>query len=183
MNTDLSVFDNGWYKPGRSRLVQLLWYYVNAWVFASYWFPFSGLKAGLLRLFGAKVGRGLVLKPRVSIKYPWRLVLGQHVWIGEGVWIDNLAEVRIDDHCCVSQGALLLCGNHDYGSVAFDLVLGPIHLQQGVWIGAKAIVGPGVVAQQHAVLALGSVASKGLDAYGVYRGNPAVKVKERKIEK
>lgn len=147
------------------------------------WFPFSGFKRFLLRLFGAKIGTGVVIKPCVNIKYPWKLQVGNHVWIGENVWIDNLGQVTIGDNSCLSQGAFLLCGNHDYKSSNFDLMVSPIILENGAWIGAKAIVSGGVTVGTHAVLTLGSVATKNLEPYGIYTGNPAVKVKERIIEK
>lgn len=143
---------------------------------------FNGLKCFWLRVFGAQLGRGLVIKPSVRIKYPWKLKVGEHCWIGEEVWIDNLDLVTLGDHVCLSQGALLLCGNHNYKSPDFDLIVAPIVLEHGSWIGAKAIVGPGVTVCSHAVLSMGSVAASSLEAYGIYRGNPAIKVKERIIK-
>jgi putative colanic acid biosynthesis acetyltransferase WcaF len=135
----------------------------------------------LLRLFGAKIGKGVIIKPNVNIKYPWMLTIEDHCWIGEAVWIDNLDQVTIESHVCVSQGALLLCGNHNYKSPSFDLIVKPIVLKQGAWVGAKSIVGPGVTMFEHAILALGSTATQNLDANSIYRGNPAVKVKHRDI--
>lgn len=180
LKTDLSSFNNNWYKPG-GALKRLLWYFVNVAFFRSA-FPFIGFKKILLRSFGAEIGNGVVIKPHVNIKYPWKLRIGNHVWIGEEVWIDNLAEVIIGDHCCISQGALLLCGNHDYSKSSFDLIVGSIHLEDGVWIGAKCVVCPGVTCHSHAVLAVNSVATKNLDSYSVYQGNPAIKVRERNLK-
>src|SRR5687767_13826142 len=105
--TDLSKFNNDWYRPGANIVMRVAWYVTNAFFFASC-LPFGRLKVALLRLFGARVGQGVVIKPRVNIKYPWLLEIGSHVWIGEGVWIDNLATVTIGDHVCISQGAMLL---------------------------------------------------------------------------
>lgn len=139
-------------------------------------------KRFLLRCFGAQVGTGVVLKPRITIKYPWRLQLGDHVWIGEGVWIDNLVRVSIDSHCCVSQGAMLLCGNHDYNSPTFDLMQGEIHLEPGVWIGARAIIGPQTKCEHHSVVTVGSVARGTLEAWTIYRGNPAVPIRRRNLQ-
>lgn len=141
----------------------------------------NGLKVWMLRQFGAKIGRGVLIKPSVHIKFPWKLTIGDHVWIGEKVWIDNLAPVQIGSHTCLSQGAMLLCGNHNYKNLAFDLITGPITLEEGVWIGAKAIVCPGVTAHSHAVLTVGSVAADDLAPYQIYQGNPAIKKKERII--
>jgi putative colanic acid biosynthesis acetyltransferase WcaF len=180
MHTDLSRFDNSWYKPGAGPLKRTLWYYINAWIFNSYWLPVSNFKCRLLRLFGAKVGKGVNIKPKVNIKYPWKLTIGDNAWIGEEVWIDNLDEVTVGNNCCISQGALLLCGNHNYKVETFDLVTGKITLEAGVWIGAKSVVCPGVTCKSHSVLAVGSVATSNLEPYSIYQGNPAVRKKERK---
>ena len=178
--TDLAGYNNGWYRPG-SRVKRLLWYFFNMFFLKSSWFPFLGFKVFLLRLFGAKIGKGVIIKPNVNIKYPWFLEIGDHVWIGEKAWIDNLGKVNIGDNTCISQGALLLCGNHDYTTVHFDLMVRSIVLEEGVWIGAKAIVAGGAVCRSHAVLTAGSVCSGELEAYGIYAGNPAQKIKERII--
>lgn len=180
--TNLSSFRNEWYHPGASFLKRGLWYAFNSAFFQSR-FPFSGFKVFLLRLFGARVGKGVVIKPSVNIKSPWRLEVGDYAWIGERVWIDNLVTVKIGANCCLSQGAMLLTGNHNYSKSGFDLITGEITLEEGVWIGAKATVCPGVICRSHAVLNVGSVASSELEAYGIYRGNPAVKVKQRQITK
>ncbi len=140
-----------------------------------------GLKVFLLRAFGAKVGVGLVLKIRVRIKYPWRLRIGDHCWIGESVWIDNLEDVVIGNHVCLSQGALLLTGNHDYTVSSFPYRLGRIVIEDGVWIGARAVVCPGVVCGSHAILTVNSVAARSLEGWKVYVGNPARDTRERVI--
>ena len=178
--TDLSRYTNTWYKPG-PRWKVLLWHFTNAWLFNSYAPLPSGLKVRLLRLFGATVGVGVMIKPAVNIKYPWLLSIGNHVWIGEGVWIDNLTQVSLGNHVCLSQGAMLLTGNHDYRSATFDLKVAPISLEDGAWIGAKATVCPGIRVGSHAILSVGSVATRAMDAYTVYQGNPAVAVRKRDI--
>jgi putative colanic acid biosynthesis acetyltransferase WcaF len=178
--TDLSNFNNDWYDPGRNILVRSVWYIVNLVFFRSF-FPFYGLKRWLLRLFGAKVGKGLIIKPHVSVKYPWQLEVGNHVWIGEDVWIDNLAKVTLKDHSCISQGALLLCGNHNYRKTTFDLLVAEITLEEGAWAGAKTVVCPGVRMGAHSLLTVGSIATGSLDAGWIYQGNPAQKIKQREF--
>ena len=178
MQTDLSKFDNAHYRPG-SLPKRLVWYLVNVLFFKNPVSVGSSFKAVILRLFGAKIGRGLVIKPSVNIKYPWFLDIGDHCWIGEEVWIDNLAQVSIGNHVCISQGALLLTGNHDYRIPTFDLITQPILLEDGCWIGAKSVVCPGVTCHSHAVLSVGSVATHDLEAYTIYQGNPAQAVRKR----
>jgi putative colanic acid biosynthesis acetyltransferase WcaF len=170
------------YKPGRNKIIQVLWYFTNVLFFMNPLNPVSSIKVALLRLFGAKVGKGAIIKPSVNIKYPWRLKIGNHVWIGEGVWIDNLDDVEIGDNCCISQGALLLTGNHNYKKSMFDLVTGKIILEDGVWIGAKSVVAPGTNCQSHSVLSAASLLSSDMQAYCIYAGNPAKFIRNRNME-
>jgi putative colanic acid biosynthesis acetyltransferase WcaF len=180
LKTDLSKFNNSWYNPG-GALRRLLWYITNL-LFLRSGMPFNGLKVFLLRLFGARLGNGVVIKPHVNIKYPWKLAIADNCWLGENVWIDNLGDVAIGKNVCLSQGAMLLCGNHDFSKVSFDLVVKNITLEDGVWIGAQSVVCPGVVCRTHSVLAVGSVATKDMEAYSIYQGNPAIKIKERMLQ-
>lgn len=179
--TDLSSYDNSWYNPGASFVKRTLWHFVHHLVFTHGFLPISSLKIVLLRVFGAKVGKGVNIKPSVNIKYPWLLEIGNYVWIGEKVWIDNLAKVTIGNDVCLSQGAMLLTGNHNYKIPTFDLIAGEILLEEGVWVGARSIVCPGVSCFSHSILSVNSVATKDLETYGIYQGNPAVKVKSREI--
>lgn len=173
VHVDLSSYRQGDYQPGRNAVVRALWYFTSLFWFESGWFPFRGVKAFLLRLFGARVGSGVVIKPHVRIKFPWRLTVGDHVWIGQGVWIDNLADVTIGNHCCVSQEAYLCTGSHDHRRPTFDLMTAPIVLEEGSWIGARAMVLPGRTIGPHAVVAAGSVVTKDVPAEAIVGGNPA----------
>lgn len=179
-NTNLSKYNNNNYKPGNIFL-RFFWYFINVIFFKSSFFPFNFLKIFLLQLFGCSIGKGVVIKPNVNIKYPWKLSLGNYVWIGERVWIDNLDNVMIGNHVCISQGAMLICGSHNYKQKSFDLLTKEITINDGVWIGAKSIILPGVVAESHAILSAGSVISKNLESFTVYKGNPAEKVGSRTI--
>ena len=177
----LGTFDNAWFVPGNPWL-RLIWYVVQVLTIQTS-LPLGSVGIFILRSFGAKIGAGVVLKPRVRIKYPWNLSVGNDVWIGEDVWIDNLASVSIGSDVCISQGAYLFCGNHDYSSSSFDLIVGTIVLEDGAWVGAKGVVCPGVTCGTHSVLAAGSVATKNLDAYSIYQGNPATRIRVRNITK
>ena len=123
---NFSNFNNSWFYPGKNILIRTLWYYTNAIFFKSYIFPFSNLKVILLKLFGAKVGANCLIKPNVNIKYPWNLIIGNYVWIGENAWIDNLTLVQIGNNVCLSQSAYLFTGNHNYKMVNFDLIINKI---------------------------------------------------------
>jgi putative colanic acid biosynthesis acetyltransferase WcaF len=172
---DLSSFNNSWYKPG-SFLKRFSWFLFSR-VFINTYLPWPMIvKILILKGFGCNIGSNFVIKPRVNIKYPWFLELGDNVWVGEKVWIDNFVKVKISSNCCVSQEALLLTGNHNFKKSTFDLIPGEIILEEGSWIGARSIVCPGVKIGSHAVLGVGSVGNKNLDDYGIYRGNPALKI-------
>ncbi|MEO5684474.1 MAG: WcaF family extracellular polysaccharide biosynthesis acetyltransferase [Chitinophagaceae bacterium] len=166
---------------GASKPKQLLWYLVNIIFFKNSFNIFSGSKVFLLKSFGANIGEGVLIKPGVNIKFPWKLSIGNHSWIGENVWIDNLSEVSIGANVTISQGALLLTGSHDHTKERFDFISLPVVLEEGVWIGAKGIVFGGVTAHSHSILGMNSVAEKNLAPYIIYKGNPAVPVIERII--
>jgi putative colanic acid biosynthesis acetyltransferase WcaF len=178
--TDLSTFNNQWYKPG-SLLRRILWFVVGR-MFVHTYLPYPvAIKVAILRLFGAKIGKGVMIKPKVNIKFPWFLEIEDYAWIGENVWIDNFDTVKIGSNACVSQGAMLLTGNHNYKKSSFDLMIGKIILEEGVWIGAQCLVGPGVTCHSHGILSAGSVLTSDLPAYQVWRGNPAFFVRNREI--
>jgi putative colanic acid biosynthesis acetyltransferase WcaF len=180
--TDLLLYNNHPYHPGGSFLKRILWYYINIFFFKSHLFPFYGFKVSLLRLFGARVGKQVEIKPGVNIKSPWHLNIGDEVWIGENVWIDNLVLITIGSNVCISQGAMIITGSHNYKKTTFDLITGPVTLEDGVWIGAGAIVNKGITAASHCMLTSGSVATKNMEAYTIYQGNPAIKIRLRTIE-
>lgn len=178
-SVDLSKYENQWYDIGAGKLKATIWFFVNALLINTKWNPSSAFRVCLLRLFGARIGKGVVIKPSVNIKYPWNLSVGDYSWIGENVWIDNLAQVTVGANVCISQGAMLLCGNHNYKKRSFDLIVRPIVIEDGAWVGAQCTVCPGVTMHAESVLTVGSVASKDLLPNSINRGNPAVKVAER----
>lgn len=175
------AFDTKDFNHGAPMIKVLLWYFTDTLIFRSGIIPFSVILVAILKLFGAKIGKDVRVKPFIHIKYPWRLTLGDHSWLAE-CYIENLAPVIIGKNVCVSQEAMLLTGNHNFKKSTFDLIVDGITLEDGVWIGARATVCPGVVCKSHSVLAVGSVATKDLEEYSVYQGNPAVKVRDRIIE-
>jgi putative colanic acid biosynthesis acetyltransferase WcaF len=177
----LRDYNNSWYQAGRSGAWQMAWFLIGLPLLRCSLIPFSGLRVRLLKLFGAEIGERVVVKPGVRVKYPWHLRIGQDCWIGEDCWIDNLTTVRIGNDVCLSQGAYLCTGNHNWADPAFGLVIEPILIQNGAWVGAKAFLGPGVVLGHGAIAAAGSVVSKNIPDFKIYAGNPAVFVRNRLI--
>jgi putative colanic acid biosynthesis acetyltransferase WcaF len=168
------------FQRGRPAWVEALWLVAQSVLVASA-LPGSRWRTLVLRCFGARIGRGVVLRPRLRVKFPWRLEIGNGSWIGEGVWIDNLAPVRIAGQCCISQGVYFCTGNHDWSSTGFDLVTSGIEVQDQAWLAARSTVGPGVRVGQGAVLGLGSTATRDLAAWQIHSGCPALPVKTRRL--
>jgi putative colanic acid biosynthesis acetyltransferase WcaF len=178
---DLSRFDNAGYDPGRPLPIRIAWVAVNR-VFFQTAFPWpSSVKASLLRTFGAKVGAGVVIKPRVNVKYPWHIAIGQYSWIGEGVWLDSLGRIDIGANACLSQGVMIETGNHDWSKITFDLIVRGVAVEDGAWAAVRSLLLPGSRLAAHAVLCAGAVLSGDTEAYGIYAGNPAAKLKQREV--
>jgi len=178
----LNNYSTGNYDTGASFLKQVFWFYLGSSLVQTRLIPIAKFKILILRLFGAKIGKHVNIKPGVKIKYPWHLNIGDYSWIGEDVWIDNLVLVVIGAHCCISQGAYFCTGNHSWSKVSFDLITGEIHIEESSWIGAKAVIGPGVKVQKGAILCMGGVATKTLETMQIYAGNPCRIIKSRVVE-
>jgi putative colanic acid biosynthesis acetyltransferase WcaF len=182
MGVRLDRFDNSWYRPGRSRLVCALWFFCGLPLLRCPLLPSSAVRRWLLRRFGASIGRGVVIKPGVRIKFPWRLKIADHAWVGEDAWIDNLADVHIGANACVSQGAYLCTGNHDWSDPFFALRVQPIMIGDGAWVGARAVVCPGVTLAECSIVTAGSVATKSVPPFEIYGGNPAAFLRKRAVD-
>ncbi|MER8798847.1 WcaF family extracellular polysaccharide biosynthesis acetyltransferase [Mesorhizobium sp. M0984] len=176
----LSSFQNSGFSRGRSAVVETIWLIVSAALVSSF-VPGSTHRRIILRWFGGSIGTGVVIKPGVKIKFPWKLIIGQDCWLGEGVWIDNVEPVVIGSNTCISQGAYVCTGNHDWSALDFSLVAREVTIGSSVWIGAKAIVGPGSHIEDGVVLGMGSVATGHFTSWNVFSGNPAAFKTTRKI--
>ena len=178
---NLLLTSNRRYRPGRPFLYRTLWLVVEAATLLNPVFVPYDLKARILRGFGATIGQNVVIKPGLHVKYPWHLTVGDNVWLGERAWIDNFVAVTIGDNACVSQGAYLCTGNHDWADPGMGLVVKPVTVEAGAWVGAFARIGPGVTVGEEAIVTLGSVLLRDAEPRGVYRGNPAERIRERNI--
>lgn len=179
---DLSRYNNSDFSRGAPAWKEALWLLVRG-VFFQTWMPWpSALRVPLLRLFGAQIGRGVVVRAGVSVSFPWRLSVGDFVWLGEDVGVLSLAEVCIESNVCISQRAYLCTGSHDYRREDFKLVTRPITVRAGSWVAAAAFVAPGVEIGVGAVVAAGSVVTRDVPPNTLVRGNPAEVVRELRRE-
>jgi putative colanic acid biosynthesis acetyltransferase WcaF len=179
MNVDLSQFSSARFERGAGTFKEACWLAVSLLLFRLCPFSLSPLKRTVLRAFGARIGKGVVIKPQVKITFPWKLTVGDFVWLGEECWLLNLERIELANNVCVSQRAFLCTGSHNFKRPTFDLITRPILVEAGAWLGAGCWVGPGVTVGTHAVLTAGAIASKDLKAWGVYQGNPAMWVRQR----
>jgi putative colanic acid biosynthesis acetyltransferase WcaF len=154
---------------GASKWKEMCWYIFKIIFFISAVpYPMK-LKVYLLKLFGAKIGNGVVIKPRVNIHFPWKLEIGHDVWIGEEVFILNFEKVIIESDVCISQRTFLCGGNHNYKDPSMPYRNGPITLRAGSWIGANCFVGPNVTVGVDTVITVGSVVTANVDSNLVCR--------------
>lgn len=173
---DLSRYDNRAFDRGASCWKEALWRLCQGLFFQPLWHVPSGIRVGLMRLFGAKIGRRVVVRAGVNVHFPWRLETGDDVWLGEDALILSLGRVKIGSHVCISQRAMICTGSHDYRGECFDLVVEPVEIGDRCWVGAMAFVGPGVKLPPGTVVAAGAVLVKSPEAPGLYAGNPARRV-------
>ncbi len=139
-----------------SIIKSIVWYLINNMVINSL-IPGSAFRVFILKFFGAKIGENVVIKPYVKIKFPWNLQIGNNSWIGEKVWIDNLAKVTIGSNSCISQGVYLCTGNHNFKIETFDLSTKEIIIGDNCWIAAKSVIKPGTIIENKTFIKIGSI--------------------------
>ena len=174
----LKGYTVGDFDRGAPRWKEALWVFAKCAFFLNP-IPWpSALRVALLRIFGAKIGGGVVIRANVNVSYPWRLTLGDDVWLGEETVILSLAPVVIESSVCISQRAFLCTGSHDFRSEKFSLVTKPITVRSGSWIAAQAFISPGVEIGTGSMVCAGSVVTEDVPPRTIVRGNPAQTVKQ-----
>ena len=170
---NLRRFSNRGFDRGVSKVCEGCWIFVRAAVFMhSIPLP-SRWKAWILRAFGAKIGTRVVIRSRVNITMPWRLELGDDVWIGDDVMIQSLDRVTIASNCCVSQRSFLCTGSHDFSSEMFSLITKPIVVEERCWVGAQSFIGPGVTMKMGSRTLAGAVVIRNVEQGTAVAGVPA----------
>jgi putative colanic acid biosynthesis acetyltransferase WcaF len=170
----LSNYNNKEFDRGRPSSIEILWL-MSSVLLVSGGIPGSFWRRIILKIFGAKIGQRVVLRPGLKVKFPWYLEIGDDSWIGEGVWIDNLAKVRIGSNVCISQGAYLCTGSHDASSPSFNLITKEIQIEDCCWICARANLAPGTYMECGSVLSMGTTGYGRLKAWMIYTsGKPEI---------
>jgi putative colanic acid biosynthesis acetyltransferase WcaF len=159
---------------GRPFWFESLWYLCKCFLFLTPLPVPNGIKRAVLRWFGARVGKGVIIKPRVNIHFPWKLSIGDHTWIGEEVFLLNFEPITIGAQCCISQRAFFCTGNHNYREPSMPYRNEPITVEDGAWIGAQTFISPGVTVGAEAVISAGSIVTEDQAPGMVCSGNPCV---------
>ncbi|HIK08362.1 MAG TPA: colanic acid biosynthesis acetyltransferase WcaF [Trichormus sp. M33_DOE_039] len=149
---DLRKYDQSWFDRGRPGWYILLWWLVQAIAFPLTLHSFNGLRCWLLRLFGARVGQGVIIRPTARFTYPWKVAIGDYTWIGDDVVVYSLDEIHIGQHCVISQKSYLCTGSHDIQDPTFGLKIASIIIGNGVWVATDCFVAPGVEIGANAVI-------------------------------
>jgi len=180
MYQDLSRFQMPDNFRGKSGLYVQLWWVVQALLFHPSPQIFYGWRRFLLKCFGAKIGKGVIIRPTAQITYPWKLTIGDYAWIGDDVVLYTLGEIHIGAHAVVSQRSYICTGSHDYKKDTFDIFSKPIVIEQECWLATDVFIGPGVTIGKGMVIAARSSVYKDIIAIpGIYKGNPVQRVGDR----
>jgi putative colanic acid biosynthesis acetyltransferase WcaF len=176
---DLSRFKLPENFRGRSGLTVQLWWLVDSLLFRTSPQIFYGWRNMLLRLFGAKIGKCVIIRPSARITYPWKLEIGEYSWIGDDVVLYSLGKITVGKNSVISQKSYLASASHDYTSESFDIFSKPIIIEDEVWIATDVFIAPGVTIGKGAVIGARSSVFKSVEGGYVYAGNPLKKLRKR----
>ncbi|MED0935340.1 WcaF family extracellular polysaccharide biosynthesis acetyltransferase [Bacillus mobilis] len=179
MRVDLSKYNQSWYSRGKSGVIVLLWWFIQGTVFKFSLHNMYGWRSFLLRLFGAKLGKGVKVRSSAKFTYPWKISIGDHSWIGDNVQFYSLEEIYIGANCVISQESYLCTGSHDVQDPYFGLITKPIHVKDGAWIASDVFVYPGVTIHELGVAAARSTVLKDIPSNEIHAGFPAKFIKKR----
>lgn len=164
---------------GRKALFVQLWWCVQATLFScSPQFMYKW-RAFLLRLFGANVGKGVLIRPSVKITYPWKLTIGENSWVGDDVVLYTLGEIKIGNNTIISQHSYLCTGTHDYNSELFDIIQMPIRIGNSSWLATDVFIAPGITIGNECIIGARSSVYKSFPDKSICYGNPAELIRYR----
>jgi putative colanic acid biosynthesis acetyltransferase WcaF len=167
----LSTASSGNFRRTQSRLVEAAWILAE-WAFITNALqPSSAVRRIVLRAFGAQVGKRVLIRSRVRVKFPWNLSIGDDCWIGEGAWFHNQARLTIEHDVAISQETFISTGSHAFRK-DMSLEVSPIHIKSGAWITSRAIVLRGVTIGHNALITPGTVVRSNVPDGMIVSGNP-----------
>lgn len=179
----LDLFDDSALDRGRPRYIEALWVLTRCFFFTTSLPWPNGIKRRLLRLFGAQVGAGVVIRPGVYVHFPWKLKIGNHCWVGDGCQLLNIAPITFEDHVALAHEVYLAAGGHDVRSATMAAKHAPIHVKTGSWIASRVFVGPGVTVHERTVVGAAAVVMRDVGPDVIVAGNPARVIGARVIDR
>jgi putative colanic acid biosynthesis acetyltransferase WcaF len=169
---DLSKYDQSSFDRGRPGWFILLWWFIQAVIFPLTPHSFSLIRRAILRLFGAKIGKNVLIRPTARFTYPWKVIIGDHSWIGDDVVIYSIDRVNIGNHCVISQKSYLCTGSHNIKDPTFALQTASITIEDGAWVAADCFVAAGVTISANAVIGARSSVFGNMPPGQVCMGSP-----------
>lgn len=179
---DLRRYDQSWFDRGKPGWFILFWWLVQALAFPLSFHNSHGFRCWLLRLFGAKIGKGVMIRPTARFTYPWKIAIGDYSWIGDDVVLYSLDRITIGSQCVISQECYLCTGSHNFHDVAFNLVTAPIVIGNGVWIATDCFIAPGMTIGANAIIGARSSVFSNIPEEQVAWGTPCKPRYQRKRE-
>ncbi len=167
---------------GRNAIVVQLWWFVQSLFFKNSPQFLYGFRRFLLRLFGAKIGKKVIIRPTVRITYPWKIIIGDYSWIGDDVVLYSLGEIEIGKNVVISQKSYLCAASHNYLRSDFPIFAKKITIKDECWLATDVYVAPGITIHKGTVVGSRSSVYKDLPENKICIGNPAKVIRERKIE-
>jgi len=164
---------------GRNAFIVQLWWLVQSILFRTSPQFLYGWRNFLLRLFGAKIGKKVIIRPSVKITYPWKLSIGNYSWIGDDVDLYTLGEIDIGNHVVISQRSYLCTGSHNHSQTDFPIYQKPIKIHDQVWIATDVFVAPGVTINVGSVIGVRSSVFQNIPSNKICIGTPAKIIRDR----
>ena len=158
---------------GRPAIVVLVWQLVQATLFGLSPRPMYAWRRFLLRLFGAKIGPGVEIRPTSRIAFPWKLEIANNVWVSDNTELYSLATIRIGAHSVISQRSYLCAAKHDHRRSDFAMIALPITIGEQVWVASDVFVAPGITIGDGAVVGARSSVFSDVPARAIVYGTPA----------
>lgn len=167
---------------GKPKLIVQLWWIIYALFFRPSPQVLYGWRRFLLKCFGAKIGKNVIVRPSAQITYPWKVKIGDYSWIGDDVVLYSLGEIEIGSNTVISQRSYICTGSHDYTKTDFPIYAEKIIIEDQCWLATDVFIAPGTTIKKGTVVGARSSVFKSLDSFSIYAGSPAKFIKKREVE-
>ena len=171
---NLKNYKSSSYDRGKSNWLVMIWWLLQAITFPLSLHNFNNFRCWLLRLFGAKIGQGVVIRPTARFTYPWKISIGDYSWIGDDVVFYSIDRIEIGSHAVISQKSYLCTASHDFRDPSFPTMASPIRVGNGAWVATDCFIAPGVTIGANAVIGARSSVFRDISQQQVAWGSPCI---------